>query len=270
MGFTSPGVCCVCCKCLWLTWLSGLLYIQWIDIGISRVWFISSMGRHLKCRAGKSHPAEGLSFDRAWFSSLEVGSHVADRLWWEGETLALHTSHDRAVPHRLSCWIRNEAQHALHRNTYLGLSEPVVNQGPPRGGVGKRIALQRVQRKLCCCWSTNNNLAMRTSDGNWRLSALPQRLLGLFPQRLWASILAISLLALPLFVGVACDHGWGFALSMPEWRRLSAKMCRTAQGNKEERRRSSTCTAVGRKPYVNKYIRTGNLPWHTAGHCPPL
>ena len=113
MRFTSPSIQHLHCKCLHLTWLSRLLYIQWIDIGTSRSWFISSLGRHIKQRADKSCPVKGLSFRRTWISSLDLDSDVTDRLWWEGKTLALHTSHAEAVHHNLqdlqTWWIRNEA-----------------------------------------------------------------------------------------------------------------------------------------------------------------
>ena len=56
----------------------------------------------------------------------------------------------------------------------LGFSEPAVKQGPAKGGTEKRIALQGVQRKLRCCRSTNSNLIVRASDGNWHLSAFPK------------------------------------------------------------------------------------------------
>lgn len=141
--------------------VSRLLYLQWIHIRTFRVWFTSSMGGHLKQRSDKSCPAKGLSFSRAWVSSLD--SDDAERLWWEGRALALHFSCDRVVPHKLqdlqSWWIRSEAFPKSPTWLFWASSKTGSCQGRCREED----------------WTTRGtkNLIMRASDGNWCLLSLP-------------------------------------------------------------------------------------------------
>lgn len=226
-----------------------VLSIHWTDTETSWVWFISSLldiwNREQTNPALQkvSTSAEHELLAQNWTLMLqtEFSEKAEPSLFTPATTKLFPTS---CKTDRLD---RSEMKPSMvyTENPWSeGFSEPAAGQGPAKGWMKRRAALQGVQSQFHCCRSSN--LILRASDGSCQRSASPQSFLELLPQRLWAPNNSIHLF---IFLVCLCWCECSVVVSGDLlWQCQSGEIShqRCPEQRQERRRRNSKHTTGGR------------------------